>query len=251
MAFTCVPYYGPLVTMADAKARGLKRYFTAQPCQRGHIAERRVSGRSCCECDLIKDRKFKEKHAERLRAARLTDERRERDRIYREENRERVRAVSARWRERHRDLARERTATWVAAFPERQRAAEVAYRERNRDKVNAHTADYRRRFPEKAKEHGRKWRAVNKPRLAAKSAARRFAKIKATPAWADHAAITAIYEECARISRETGIVHHVDHIYPLKGKTMCGLHVETNLQILAGTENLSKGNRPPPETGWP
>ena len=89
----------------------------------------------------------------------------------------------------------------------------------------------------------RQYRANNPSKFAARAAARRARKLRATPPWADREAIAAIYAECRRISRETGILHHVDHIYPLKGKTGCGLHVHYNLQIIPATENLSKGNR--------
>jgi len=52
--------------------------------------------------------------------------------------------------------------------------------------------------------------------------------------------IRSIYEECQRISQETGIPHHVDHIIPLaKG----GQHHPSNLQILSATENLKKGTK--------
>jgi hypothetical protein len=66
---------------------------------------------------------------------------------------------------------------------------------------------------------------------------------QATPPWVDLDAIKAIYEECARLTRETGIVHHVDHQLPIAGKTVSGLHVHQNLQILMAEVNLAKSNK--------
>lgn len=74
------------------------------------------------------------------------------------------------------------------------------------------------------------------PKLRVKTAQRRAAKLKATPSWADHEKIKQIYLNCPK-------GHHVDHIVPLKGKNVSGLHVEYNLQYLPAKENLSKGNR--------
>ena len=53
----------------------------------------------------------------------------------------------------------------------------------------------------------------------------------------------AFYEEARRLTEETGIVHHVDHIIPINHPLICGLHVETNLQVLPAAENSRKGNR--------
>lgn len=75
------------------------------------------------------------------------------------------------------------------------------------------------------------------------AAKRRTAKLQRTPAWADMAAILAVYVEAARLTRETGIQHHVDHDIPLQGKLVSGLHVHNNLQILTGSENSKKRNR--------
>lgn len=74
---------------------------------------------------------------------------------------------------------------------------------------------------------------------------------RATPAWADLAAMQAIYDEAARLTASTGIKHEVDHYYPLQGATVCGLHVETNLRVITGTANRVKRNKLPTEESPP
>lgn len=75
------------------------------------------------------------------------------------------------------------------------------------------------------------------------AAKRRVAKLQRTPPWANQDAIRAIYAEAVRLTRETGIEHHVDHTIPLQGELVSGLHVENNLQVLPWRENILKRNR--------
>lgn len=79
-------------------------------------------------------------------------------------------------------------------------------------------------------------RKVESNRLAGRNAKRRAAKLRATPSWADLNAIRAIYAQCPK-------GYHVDHIVPLKGKNVCGLHIAANLQILSAQDNISKNNK--------
>lgn len=67
-------------------------------------------------------------------------------------------------------------------------------------------------------------------------AMRRARELMATPAWADNNKIREIYANCPE-------GYHVDHIVPLKGTLVCGLHVEYNLQYLPALDNLQKGNK--------
>lgn len=77
----------------------------------------------------------------------------------------------------------------------------------------------------------------------ARDAQRRALKLRATPPWADLEAIKRIYKEAQLLTKITGIKHVVDHIIPLKGRTVSGLHVENNLQVITERRNLRKFNR--------
>lgn len=145
--------------------------------------------------------------------------------------------------------------TYLKGYDKANRAArtakEKAWREANRDRVAARQSAY-----------GRKWYAENKVRLkpirraaqiayaerfphliAAYAAKRRASVIRATPPWANADAIKAVYEEAARLTRKTGVLHHVDHAVPLRSPIVCGLHCEANLWILPARVNLQKSNR--------
>jgi 5-methylcytosine-specific restriction endonuclease McrA len=90
------------------------------------------------------------------------------------------------------------------------------------------------------------WQKKNRHKVSAKTQRRNAAKIKATPLWIteEHLwMIEEIYELRDLRSEATGIAHQVDHIIPLRGKGVCGLHVPWNLQVITAYENKVKGNR--------
>ncbi len=90
------------------------------------------------------------------------------------------------------------------------------------------------------------YNSLNRGKVTALSALYRTMKLQATPKWLTNEhkhQIQEIYEESARLTKETGIKHAVDHIIPLQGKIVCGLHVPWNLQILTFSENSKKSNK--------
>jgi len=98
------------------------------------------------------------------------------------------------------------------------------YASDNREKINAKNAKYKKT---------KKGKITNRI-----SCGRRRQKQKCPLSLGDREQIKLIYEECYRITQETGIPHHVDHIIPL---ALGGLHHPSNLQILTAEENLKKG----------
>lgn len=168
-----------IITISEARALGLTRYFTGKPCKRGHVAERITSNSRCITCSLA-DQKI------------------------------------------------------------------------NRAKHHAKTSETNRRWREANYEHRssyyRSWRIENADRVRARNRTRDACRIRATPQWltaSDHAAIAAVYVEARRLEDSTGVPHEVDHVVPLRGKRVCGLHVPWNLRAIPTEENRRKSNKCP------
>lgn len=184
-----------------------------------------------------------------------------------------INQVSKAWAEKN----KARRAATSAARLETQRESikqwMADYYQRNRQKVLERTREYQSKPEVKAREttrHQKRWLenrdkllplraaepvrakvrayskrhyAANKSLYLAKWWERHCLKRKATPKWANRKAMHAFYAEAKRLTDETGIPHEVDHIIPLKGERVCGLHVENNLRVTTLAINRKKRNR--------
>lgn len=121
------------------------------------------------------------------------------------------------------------------------------WREANKPRMAALMRAWRTQNPERWKEITKQGRRKNIDKILIRNRQREIREYTAMPAWADKKKIQSVYEEAKRLTRETGIRHEVDHIYPLRGKTSCGLHVEYNLQIITASANRRKFNKMPEE----
>lgn len=95
------------------------------------------------------------------------------------------------------------------------------------------------------RDRGKKHYQENKPTYLCYSRTRKAEQKRRTPPWLSKEQkkeILQFYIEAKRLFDETGIKYHVDHIVPLQGELVSGLHVPWNLQLLTEAENLSKTN---------
>ena len=165
-----------LVTRAEAKAAGLKRYYPGRPCKHGHLSEYDVMDARCLACLVVKDRKYRKANPDKVRASdnahyqrtkarhketRLAREealspeaRAARDthrdtylKSYRERNVEKRRFMMRRWLENLSPEERER-------LRQKSNASSKKWQRENRDRANASVTRYRKRHPELAAHHG-------------------------------------------------------------------------------------------------
>lgn len=157
-------------------------------------------------------------------------------------NAEKVRKCRARYYEKNKKTIAAKDAAYVALNSEHIKERNRAYHQKNRLARNAARRLSRLLNASREKAAMAAWARTNVSRLNALSANRRARRIRAMPSWANVSRIYAIYAEARRLTKESGIPHDVDHIVPLKGKFVSGLHVETNLQILPAVLNRKKHN---------
>lgn len=94
------------------------------------------------------------------------------------------------------------------------------------------------------KNQANNWQKNHPAKKYESSMARHTKKLQRTPSWLNDGhrlEIESIYKYCSAL-RSCGLDYHVDHIVPLRGKTVSGLHAPWNLQVIHATENLQKGN---------
>lgn len=105
------------------------------------------------------------------------------------------------------------------------RSVKLAWQSRNKEKASSYVSEWGKRHPE---------------RSYAKRVSRRKYERQSIPLWYEKEAVANVYKKAAEFGFQ------VDHIVPLKGRSVCGLHCWANLQLLDKSLNASKGNR-----DWP
>jgi len=107
---------------------------------------------------------------------------------------------------------------------------QVAYREANKERSRAYNTEYDQR---------------TKAEKLARTRKRQTAQLRRTPSWltdGHYFEMECIYKYCGAL-RAIGLMYEVDHIVPLQGKTVSGLHVPWNLQVIPALDNWAKNNR--------
>jgi hypothetical protein len=191
---------------ADAKAQGLKFYNTGKPCKHGHLSDRYTSTAICLEC-------IKLAGVDRYK-----------------NNREAQLASWHKWLENNRELHKSRVKRWQMANKDKVKADAKAWAAANPDKVKAKTLRHIKKHPEA---------------YTARAVANVAKRAKRVPQWLtseDKWLMREAYFLAKLRTKLFGFKWEVDHIIPLRGELVSGLHVPTNLQVLPKTENRNKRN---------
>jgi hypothetical protein len=142
-------------------------------------------------------------------------------------NAELYKAKSSRWREENPEAYRDKVKNYLSRgdVQERARARTKIWAAENRDRKRQSDLDFKANNPAKITSYKARYRAARR---------------QATPAWltkAQVAQIEAVYKEARALTEQTGTPHEVDHIVPLAGRVVCGLHIPWNLRAIPKIAN--------------
>jgi 5-methylcytosine-specific restriction endonuclease McrA len=123
------------------------------------------------------------------------------------------------------------------------KAAGKRYYEKNREAVIARAAH---RPAEEKRAHQADYKKRHVDKMRADTSVRKRRHRAATPKWvtsAEKDTMKTLYIQARKLTELTGERYVVDHIVPLRGETVCGLHVPWNLRVITQDENLKKSNK--------
>ena len=146
---------------------------------------------------------------------------------YNQANREKIAVRKKAYNQANREKVAARDKARYEANRETKLAKIKAWREANREKEIARK---------------KAWAEANPDKINARNAKRRAAKLQRSPTWANLRDIETIYASAKRVEDCSGVPMHVDHIIPLRGELVSGLHVASNLQVIPASQNCSKSN---------
>jgi 5-methylcytosine-specific restriction endonuclease McrA len=155
-------------------------------------------------------------------------------------------ARTAKWYAENKERRLAKSKAWFEANKERKHATTKAYYEANKDQMLAYHKQHYYDNLEHNKKRKQEYAKANPELVRANTAKYRAARIERTPAWtseADLLRMKCYYQVAKMRTRETGETWSVDHIIPLQGQGVSGLHVSWNLQVITKRDNHIKGNR--------
>jgi 5-methylcytosine-specific restriction endonuclease McrA len=123
------------------------------------------------------------------------------------------------------------------------KAAGRRYYEKNRKAVIARAAQ---RPAEERRANRSAYKQRNPDQTRAENSVRKRRHRDATPRWItvdEKTLMRKLYIEARKLTKLTGVMYVVDHIVPLRGESVCGLHVPWNLRVITQEENLLKSNK--------
>jgi len=138
-----------------------------------------------------------------------------------------------------------KTTAWRSKNAVKHKQLRAEYYQRNADKLRQIKITNYWKKPEENRAYSAKYLRENPAKAIAYNAKRYASKKQRTPAWltlVDFERMENEYRLAALQTKITGTIWHVDHIIPLQGKNVCGLHVPTNLKAIPGMDNLRKSN---------
>lgn len=182
------------------------------------------------------------------RAARAADPEtwKAKDRLRYELNREKKKAEAKAYRERNKELVRERDRARNALRAEVQNEKRRQQRINNNEEARQRDRERYQREREVRLERAKDYAKRNRPACNARGKLRAERKRRQAPSWLtelDREHFKLFYEAASSLSKEFGVLMHVDHIIPLRGENVSGLHVPWNLQVIPAKENHEKSNR--------